>query len=97
MKYVIEKDDHFILRVKVQPRAKKSEIVGVQDDRLKVRLKAPPVDGKANAELVRFLSTLLDVSKSKVEIVSGQTSRLKTVKILGNSSIFYIHISKKIV
>lgn len=71
------------LKLHVQPGAKKSEIAGIHGDRLKIRLKAPPVDGKANKELVDFLSKLFDVPKRNIEISSGLASRQKTVKIIG--------------
>jgi len=69
------------LTVRVIPRASKSEIVGEHDGSLKVRLKSPPVDGAANEELVRLLSKEFAVSRSTIEIVSGQTSKLKVVGI----------------
>lgn len=70
-----------IFDVRVAVRASKSEIVGELGGALKVRIAAPPVDGAANAELVKLLSKTFNVSKSAVEIVSGQTSRTKQVKI----------------
>ncbi|MBM4467450.1 MAG: YggU family protein [Chloroflexi bacterium] len=60
--------------VRVVPRASRNEIVGVQGDALKVRLTAPPVEGKANEALVAFLAQRLGVRKSQVEIVAGGTS-----------------------
>jgi uncharacterized protein len=71
------------LVVHVQPRAKKSEIAGRHGDALKVRLQAPPVDGAANAELVRFLAESLGITRRAVTIVGGLTSRRKTVEIEG--------------
>lgn len=73
------------IAVRIQPRASKNEIVHREGVRLKVRLTAPPVDGAANEALVDFLSDKLSVSKSQVEIVSGQTSREKRIKITGMS------------
>jgi len=70
-------------RVRVQPGASKNEIVGVQEDALKVRISAPPVQGKANKALISFLSKELGVKKSEIEIVSGHTSRIKTITIIG--------------
>lgn len=69
--------------VYVQPRASKSSAVGLHDGLIKIRLAAPPVDGAANAELVRFVAERLGVSKSKVKIVSGETSRRKRLEIDG--------------
>jgi len=70
------------LKIKVIPRANKNEIVGkMADGTLKIKLKAPPVDGKANEELVKFLSKELGVSKSEICIVGGQKTRTKLVQI----------------
>jgi len=71
------------LRVRVQPRASRSEIAGVHGDELRIRLQAPPVDGAANEALVRFLAEALGAPRSAVEIVSGLASRSKTVVIRG--------------
>lgn len=75
-----------VLRVKVTPNASRNEILGWEEHpstgrHLRVRLQAPPVDGKANKALVRFLAAELGVPKSKVVLTKGQTSRLKTVKV----------------
>jgi uncharacterized protein (TIGR00251 family) len=71
------------LIVHVQPRAKKSEVVGRHGDAIKVRLQAPPVDGAANEELVRFLAESLGIARRAITIVGGLTSRRKTVEIDG--------------
>lgn len=76
-----EKDDSIIFAVRVVPRASKSEIVGEHGGALKVRIASPPVDGAANAELVRLLAKTFGVSKSSVEIVGGQASKTKQIKI----------------
>jgi len=70
-------------RVRVQPGAAKNEIMGVQEDVLKVRISAPPVKGKANRALVDFLAEKLGVKKSEVEIISGHTSKIKKIKVVG--------------
>ena len=69
--------------VRVVPRASKSEIVGEIDGSLKVRLCAPPVDGAANAELIKLLAQALGVARSNVGIISGQTSKTKRIQING--------------
>ena len=79
-------DDGVIFRIKVQPRAAKNEIVGVQGDALKIRINAPPVKGKANRALVDFLAERLEVRKSEVEIISGRTSSVKKIKVLGQGT-----------
>ena len=76
-----EKDGAILFNVRVVPRASQSEIVGEHDGALKVRIASPPVDGAANAELIKFLSKTFGVSKSEVEILSGQTSKSKQIKI----------------
>ncbi len=76
-----QKDDAVIFNVRVVPRASKSEIVGEHGGALKIRIAAPPVDGAANAELIKVLAKKFGVSKSSVEIIGGQTSKMKKVKI----------------
>lgn len=69
--------------VHVVPRAKVTEVAGRHGDAIRVRLAAPPVDGAANAELVRFLAERLDVPRSAVSIVRGVAARRKTVSVEG--------------
>lgn len=71
------------LRLHIQPGAKKTEVAGLHGDALKIRLAAPPVDGKANACLVEFLAAHLGLPKSAVTIVGGETSRAKRVRMAG--------------
>ena len=80
---ISEKNGAVIFTVRVVPRASRSEIVGELDGTLKVRIASPPVDGAANAELIRLFAKTLRVSKSDVEIVSGQSSKTKLVHITG--------------
>lgn len=71
------------LAIRVTPRAKRNEIVDVlADDTVKIRLTAPPVEGKANKALVEFLSEVMGVPKSRIEIVAGATGRDKLVSIV---------------
>lgn len=69
------------LTLHIQPGAKKTEVAGVHGDALKIRLAAPPVDGKANAALIAFVADRLDVAKSAVTLKSGQTSRRKVLEV----------------
>jgi len=69
--------------VKVIPRASKNQIAGVEGDAIKIRLRAPPVDGKANDALIEFLADALNVRRAQVEIITGQTSRHKVVRVRG--------------
>ena len=71
------------LRVHVQPRAKRSAIAGRHGDAVKVRLAAPPVDGAANAELVRVLAEALGLPRRAVRIVAGLAGRDKVVELDG--------------
>ena len=71
------------ITVKVHPRARRSAIAGRMGEAWKLSLAAPPVDGKANDECVRFFAELAGVPRSRVRIVMGLTSRLKVVEIEG--------------
>ena len=70
-----------MFNVHVQPRASRDEITGIHGDRIKIRITAPPVDGKANEHLMRFLAIEFKVSKRQVILVSGETGRDKRFKI----------------
>lgn len=69
------------LFVRVQPKASKDEFAEIQEDRIKVRITAPPVDGKANEHLVKYLAKVFGVAKSQIVIKSGETGRSKHVCI----------------
>ena len=71
------------LTVRVHPRAKRTALTGRLGDAWKLALAAPPVDGKANDECVRFFAEFVAVPRSRVRIVIGQTSRTKVVEIEG--------------
>jgi len=72
-----------VLHVRVVPRAARSEAAGIQGDALKLRLTAPPVEGKANEECIRLLAEILGVKKAQVTIIAGHSSRTKTVAVEG--------------
>ena len=76
--------DGIVLTLHIQPRASKNEVCGVQDNALKIRLTSPPVDGAANKLCREFLAELFKVPKSAVEIIAGETSRHKRVRISGS-------------
>ena len=80
---ISEHDGAITFDVRVIPRSSKSEIVGEIDGVIKIKLKAPPVDGAANEELVKLLSKLIGVSKSAVEITNGKSGRTKRLRIIG--------------
>jgi uncharacterized protein len=71
------------LAVRVTPKSSRSQIAGIVGDELKITLNAPPADGQANKELVRLLSKTFAVPKSRIEIISGETSRSKRVLLRG--------------
>lgn len=71
------------LTLHVQPGAKRTEVAGVHGDALKIRLAAPPIDGRANAALLDFVAQRLDLARSAVELKSGQTSRRKVLLVAG--------------
>jgi hypothetical protein len=73
----------WILDVRVQPRATRTEFSGRHGDRLRVRLNAPPVDGRANASLVEFIADAFGVPRARVTIEHGLASRDKRVRIQG--------------
>ena len=74
-------DGSICINVRVIARARKTELAGTREDALVVRLKAPPVDGAANEELVSFIASLLDVPRTAITILSGTRSRHKRLRI----------------
>lgn len=74
------------LRIHCQPRASKTEIVGLHGDALKVRLIAPPVEGQANTELCQFLARYFGVLRQEVQILSGKGGKQKRVLIKGKTA-----------
>lgn len=70
-----------ILDCHLQPKASKDEFAGLHGQRLKIRLTAPPVEGKANAHLLAFLGKAFGVAKSQVQLISGELNRQKRVRI----------------
>jgi uncharacterized protein (TIGR00251 family) len=72
--------------VHVRPRSSRTAVGGVREGALEVSLSAPPVDGEANAELVKLLARVLDVRKADIAIVTGQTGRSKVVEVTGVSA-----------
>jgi uncharacterized protein (TIGR00251 family) len=75
------KDGRVTLRVRVKPRASKSAVLGVREGELEVAVRAPPVDGRANEELVRVLAEYFDIAKSTISIARGKSGRSKVVRI----------------
>jgi uncharacterized protein len=84
--FLVERGGAVALRVRVQPRASREEVVGVREGALVVRLTAPPVDGAANTALTRLLGKRLGVPPSAVVIAAGSTGRSKLVVVNGLSA-----------
>ncbi|MGF3091995.1 DUF167 family protein YggU [Cronobacter sakazakii] len=74
--------DGLVLRLYIQPKASRDSIIGLHGDELKVAITAPPVDGQANAHLVKYLAKQFRVAKSLVVIEKGELGRHKQVKII---------------
>lgn len=86
MPYLSVKDtDSVLVSVHVQPRASRNAICGLHDGSIKVAITTPPVDGKANQAVVKFLAKTLNIPKRDVIIHSGKTSRRKVLLITGKS------------
>lgn len=78
-----QRQDAVLLHIRVQPRASTTEVVGEHDGALKVRVTASPVDGAANAELVRYIAKSLGVARSHVRILTGLAGRTKVIEVDG--------------
>jgi uncharacterized protein (TIGR00251 family) len=76
-----------LLRVRVQPRSNRDQVAGLWEGRLRVRIAAPPVDGKANCQLARVIAKIFRVPKSRVVILTGETGREKTLLVTGATEI----------
>ena len=72
-----------LVHIHVQPRAAKNAFAGIHDGAVKLRITAPPVDGKANALIIEILAKMFHVSKSAVTLASGQQSRRKRFRVAG--------------
>ncbi len=88
--------EDIIFKVYLQPRSSKNEIVGPYRDGMKVKVTAPPIEGKANEALVRFLAKEFGIPSSCIEILKGHHSREKTLKILGLALQEHLDFKKKI-
>lgn len=78
-------DDVVVLTLHVQPGAKKSEVTGLHGDALKLKLAAPPIEGRANEALLKFIARLFEVPLRQVELKQGEQSRHKVVAVTGSS------------
>ncbi|WP_283107343.1 DUF167 family protein YggU [Shewanella sp. 10N.261.52.F9] len=73
---------NLLLQLYIQPKASRDQIVGLHGEEIKIAITAPPVDGKANAHLTKYLSKAFKVPKGDIEIVKGQMGRHKQVRII---------------
>ncbi len=89
-----EIDGSLTFPVRVIPRASRSEVVGEHDGSLKVKLASPPVDGAANGELIKMLAKRFGVSRADIEIISGETSKNKRIKIKNLSRSEFDEVTK---
>lgn len=86
MTFLKQESNHTLLYIKVTPNSSQTKISGKfldekNQEHLRINLAAVPTDGKANGELIKFLAKTLKISKSKIEIIRGETSRMKVVKV----------------
>lgn len=84
------------IKVYVQPGAKKSQVAGMHGDTIKIRIHSPPVEGKANDALILFLSKILGVRKSSLQIEKGDKSRTKTIAVHYDSEADRVAIENKL-
>jgi len=84
--YVRDSDQGVVLKVQVQTRASRDEVVGPHGDALKIRITAAPVAGAANKHLLKFLAKRLKIPQSRLSLKSGATSRAKSIAIEGIST-----------
>ena len=82
----IAANGNITLTLHIQPGAKKTECAGRHGDALKIRLAAPPVDGKANEALIKFVAESMKLPKAAVNLKSGQTSRRKVLEVTGSDA-----------
>lgn len=82
-----QQGNDLLLHCLVQPKASRDEITGLQDERLKIRITAPPVDGKANTHLLRYLADVFELPRSSLSLEKGDTGRRKTIRILNTATL----------
>ncbi len=83
MSWITQSEKGVTVTLQVLPRASRTEIQGLQGDVLKIKLRAAPLDGKANKELIKFLSKKLKIPASGIVLTSGKTTRKKRLRITG--------------
>lgn len=88
--------DHCVLDLSVSPNAKQTEVQGLHDGALRVRLAAPPVDGQANSELLRWLATELGLPQRRVSLLRGQASKRKQLAVAADASVLQAWLTHKL-
>nr|VFK51260.1 MAG: hypothetical protein BECKTUN1418D_GA0071000_100634 [Candidatus Kentron sp. TUN]VFK52605.1 MAG: hypothetical protein BECKTUN1418F_GA0071002_101033 [Candidatus Kentron sp. TUN]VFK53103.1 MAG: hypothetical protein BECKTUN1418E_GA0071001_101232 [Candidatus Kentron sp. TUN] len=83
MRWFHQEQNTLILEILVQPRASRNEVVGIQGNRLKLRIAAAPVDGKGNEQIIKFLAKEFRVPKSSLTVLAGARSRNKRIGVRG--------------
>ena len=83
-----------VLLVKVQPRASKNSLAAPVGNELRIKVTAPPVDSAANEAVIRFLSEILGIPRNRIELLRGNTSRHKQLKIYGITAATFLHAAK---
>ena len=83
MSWITDSKEGVIIQVHASPRASKTQVQGLHGDALKIRLQAPPVDGKANETLIEVLAKTLGIPQRQITLISGQTSRQKRLNLQG--------------
>ncbi|MEI8140785.1 MAG: DUF167 domain-containing protein [bacterium] len=83
MSWITDSKEGAIIQVHASPRASKTQVQGLHGDALKIRLQAPPVDGKANETLIEFLAETLGIPQRQITLLAGQTSRQKRLSLQG--------------
>lgn len=89
---ITKHSDGIKVNIKVIPNSSRCEIIGIDDNSIKIKLDVPPIEGKANEKCIKFLSKLLDVPKSSITIISGEKSKNKLVNIKGDPDRLYSQI-----
>lgn len=74
-----------LLHLFVQPKSSKNQIIGQHNNELKIKITSPPVDGEANEAVIKFFSKILKIPKNQVELIKGESSRHKVIKLTGVS------------
>lgn len=87
MSAVTQDLDDLVLKLYIQPKASRDKIVGLHGEELKIAITAPPVDGKANAHLTKFLSKQFKIAKGDIKIEKGELSRHKQIRVKSPSQI----------